>query len=180
MSYEEERFDLTYLLKKIIGNNDIETIGDFKLVLSDYINYVEKVVQHVTYEFDFRKYGGNQDRRDTMEEYNSDRTFAHNNAIKSTLDYNEKTLKRYGMVFCEHCLGKKKIEDFSAGERSKIGDFIFSTIATCSSLTRSEREQIGGNIEEVLRDVSMSTSRVERNYQVDITNNPDDIYKSLR
>ena len=179
MGYKEERFDIVYYLRKIIGSNDIDTVEELKELLVKYMEYIESVVKHVTYSYDALKYG-TEASRENLEVYNGERTSAHNEAIKATLKLQEKSLQKHGIVFCNLCLGKKTIKDFNPGERMDIGAFIFTTISTCSTLTEREKEQIGGDVQDIMKEVSDSKSKLERGYKVEITDDIEDINKSLR
>lgn len=184
MSYHSERYDLVKLLKKIYESNDIFDQRDFADLIDKYMDYVQTVVEHVSYESIFTKYGSDFDSRCEMEMYNIDRTKAHNRAIEKTLAFQAGVLRRYKMIFCEKCIGKKKLSDFSSIERRQLGEFIFSTISTCATLTEKEIETIGVDKAQLGKQfVDLTSSRkrrLEARHNTTITENIDDVKYNMK
>jgi len=180
--YKWERYDLVSLLKKLNDSQDLQSMAEFKNLLEAYFNYIENVTLHVIFEHDFSEYGGDSGSRSTMEMYNGMRVAAHNAAIQKTLQFQRDMLSKHGVIFCQNCIGKTRVDEFTPTQRRELGDFIFSTVSTCSTLTEPEIEKIGMSMEDmnnILGNIAQRKEKLERGYRVEITNNPDDIYDSL-
>lgn len=179
MDYERERYDLVNVLKKVYNSNDKILVGSFKSVIDSYLEYIEATIQHVVSEIDLREYSLDTDTRINTEMYSEQRRRAHNNAIQKTMSFHEMLLLGETTLFCQGCIGKKTVKDFSPTERRKVGDFIFSTISTCSTLTEKEIEKIGSPIETIFEETTKKKESLERGYKVEITPDSEDIFNSL-
>ena len=114
----------------------------FFSILEDYISYVDAVVSHVVYEKDFREYGAGTMSKMEMEYLNRVRINAHNRALKGSIVLFEKNPYMFLLNGID-LNGKKTEKDFSAGERRKMGDFIFRVVTVMASLTDKEMEEFG-------------------------------------
>lgn len=184
MSYDEnlykyQRYDLVNLLKSIYEKDDIFGKKQFKELMDVYMKYISSVVDHVLYERKFYKYDADYDERCDMEWYNHCRITAHDEAINKTLAFQAAMLRKHTMIFYEGCKNKSRLEDFRPGDRTDLGNFIFSTVSTCCTLTEEELAKIGVDEkridEELIPGLKAEKRLKEREYKTKITPNPDDI-----
>ena len=179
--YFLEREDFVKALSASFNSNNIGCGKDDVIALLDsYSNYIEAVVKHTVYSYEFKNGNGyDPSARQQMEELNGKRSAAHDDAIKKTLSYSQELLKYHGVIFNSEFVYKDDIKDFNNAQRVDFGDFIFRTVATASSLSEQEIQAIGTGVDlSVLRNLDRRIDKLSRDYDVEITDDQSKIYES--